>query len=460
MKQTLTPSGLRGGYLFVAASASRFARLAAFLVALLVLAPTSSTAQIGLIDTFISGPTEACQNQLITYRPGPDACNSVYWKVIYNDTRLALGVEKVGCADGSSYYAYTAYDLSAIEIGTQLFAGRCGGLDFLGSTSSLPIKFKLNGKYKIETEAYGKKNGYPSACQNATKTVYVGMQAVGNISGPTSIACSDTRSVSYSIPPVPGANSYTWSITNGSVVGLLNPTISNGGATITYGVAQSSGNTPNSTISVTVASRCAGEAAVTRSITVNRYAVGATITPGLPAVLCRGNRYELRANNANNCRWVFNYYSSTGTVIQSNTSTGFVTTLTVPTDTRVAYMNYMLYYDAVCTGQASQMGSGASISSTGCTPGARLAVQSEENVPAGAHPNPVSGVLTVHVPGADGDGGFTARLRDGLQRAALTGSTPSATLRMDVSRLPAGVYLLQTTRPSGAVTTQKVLVIH
>jgi hypothetical protein len=79
---------------------------------------------------------------------------------------------------------------------------------------------------------------------------------------------------------------------------------------------------------------------------------------------------------------------------------------------------------------------------------------------AGAHPNPVSDVLTVHIPEADGDGGFTAQLRDGLQRTALTGSTPNGTLQMDVRQLPAGVYILKTIRPSGAVATQKVLVIH
>jgi hypothetical protein len=324
----------------------------------------------------------------------------------------------------------------------------------------LQVKFKQKGKYKVETEPYGPKNGAISFCQNASKTVYVGMQPVGNVSGPGSIACNDAQSVLYFIPPVPGALEYRWAVTNSNNIGFGIPTLTNGGATATFPVSTVTTPSATQTVSVTVLSKCTGEAAVTRSTTVYRYGVDASITQRLPPAVCTGNRYEVRAINGNNYRWVATFYNGTGQVLRTDTYYGALATIQIPADTRITGVGYMLYYTNVCNGSQAQIGSGSSVSSFGCTPGARQAAQPEAAMSAGAHPNPVSDVLTVHIPEADGDGGFTAQLRDGLQRTALTGSTPNGILQMDVRRLPAGVYLLKTVRPSGAVATQKVLVIH
>ena len=100
-----------------------------------------------------------------------------------------------------------------------------------------------------------------------------------------------------------------------------------------------------------------------------------------------------------------------------------------------------------------------SASGSGCTPGARLAAQPEEE-PAGVYPNPVADVLKISIPGAAGDGGFTAELRDGLQRSILKDRTAGSALQMNVRQLPAGLYLLRTVRASGGVSTQKVLIVH
>ena len=100
MKQIITLAGLRRGFLFIAAPVARSFRCIRVLAPLFLLALVSngSMAQ-SLIDTFISGPTEVCLDQSITYRPGPDTCTNVYWKIVYNDTQLALAATKIICDD-------------------------------------------------------------------------------------------------------------------------------------------------------------------------------------------------------------------------------------------------------------------------------------------------------------------------------------------------------------------------
>ena len=353
MKQTLTPTGLPVGFSSTATPVTRITRLTGLFIALLLLSPSGATAQ-ALIETFISGPTEVCQDQSVTYGLMTEACNNVFWKVTYNDTRIVLDYASVKCASGESAYAYTTYDLDAIQLGTQLFAGKCGGFDFSGSTSSLPIKFKLKGKYKIETEPAGPKlSGYPSLCQKGSKTLYVGMQPVASsITGFFSIPCDRTSPVSYSIPPVPGAREYVWSLPNSGTLGLHSPQPSNGGATVTFQVNAASGATSGFPLSVTVYSKCAGEAPVTRSVTLARANETATIFKPLPPLVCRGGTYTVQGAKGNNMRWTFSYYGSTGATIVTQNYTGSFIYVTVPTDTRINNVGYILSYTNVCSGQA------------------------------------------------------------------------------------------------------------
>jgi hypothetical protein len=288
--------------------------------------------------------------------------------------------------------------------------------------------------------------------------VSVGLQPVGNISGASTLACTRTGTVSYSIPGVTNASDYVWSINEPQEMGFTAPTLSNGKTTVTFTVNQVSGATNGATLSVTVYSNCFSDAPVTRTMTLYRSSVDASITKGLPSVVCRGGSYSVQAMNGNSMQWTFSYYSNTGLVASQN-YTGSNITVNIPNDTRITNMSYMLYYSNVCNGQAGQVGSGAGVSSTGCTPGARLAAQPAEE-PAGAYPNPVADVLKIHIPEAASEGGFTAELRDGLQRGTLKGRTAGSSLQLDVRHLPAGLYLLRTVRASGGVSTQKVLIVH
>lgn len=75
----------------------------------------------------------------------------------------------------------------------------------------LDITFLQPGTYKITAVPRGKvESSLGSACSEAEKTVYVGPQTVGNISGPTSLLCDPSGTPTYTITGNPKAV-YNWS---------------------------------------------------------------------------------------------------------------------------------------------------------------------------------------------------------------------------------------------------------
>jgi|GEM_PF-3266165 len=367
----------------------------------------------------------------------------------------------VVCPGQSVWYEY-------VRSGTNLCSVSNGGYNGGWQVSSNGTIMEIDNGYPQRVQVrwntagtgWVKANTSPAlSCNSKTRNVTIGLQPVGNISGPTTIRCNGSGSVSYSMPGVTNASRYDWSINEPAEMGFSQPALSNGGTTITYQVAPVSGPTNGATLSVTVSSNCFSEAPVTRTVTLYRSNVEATVTQGLPTGVCYGNRYPVRATDGNNFRWVANFLDNTGMVVRSDTYFGSPVTISIPTDTRIRAVNYVLYYTNLCNGQNAQTGGGTYVASTGCTPGARMAAQEEQET-AGVYPNPVADVLKIHIPEAANDGGFTAELRDVLQRGTLKGRTPGSSLQLDVRQLPAGVYLLRTERASGGVSTQKVLIVH
>ncbi len=82
---------------------------------------------------------------------------------------------------------------------------------------------------------------------------------------------------------------------------------------------------------------------MTRSTTIYRYGVDASITQRLPTAVCTGNRYQVQAANGNNYRWVATFYNGTGQVLRTDTYYGALATIQIPADTRITGVGYMLY---------------------------------------------------------------------------------------------------------------------
>ena len=75
------------------------------------------------------------------------------------------------------------------------------------------------------------------------------------------------------------------------------------------------------------------------------------------------------------------------------------------------------------------------------------------------YPNPTSGSLNIDLPLQAGETGKLT-LTDATGRQHLVSSTKEARAKLDVSKLPQGVYTLRAELTSGKVLTQKVVVSH
>ena len=103
----------------------------------------------------------------------------------------------------------------------------------------------------------------------------------GTISGPATVCAGSSQT--YSIAPVAGATSYTWSLPTGWTGSSTTTSI-----TVTVGTAGGS-------ISVVAVNGCGNSPAQTQTITVTP-APPATITPAGPVTFCQGGTVQLDAN--------------------------------------------------------------------------------------------------------------------------------------------------------------------
>ncbi len=190
----------------------------------------------------------------------------------------------------------------------------------------------------VTTTTYTVTGTNVNGCTNSnstTVTVSPAPSAAGSITGPASIC--NGASASYSINPVAGATSYTWSVPPGaSIVSGQNSTTLN----ILYG--SSSGN-----ITVTPVNSCGNGTASSLSVTINPNlapTVGATAAPSTS--VCAGTTVTLSGTGATTYSWTggitngFSFlpgattsYTVTGTAANGCTNSATITVTVNPIPT-------------------------------------------------------------------------------------------------------------------------------
>jgi hypothetical protein len=181
--------------------------------------------------------------------------------------------------------------------GGACFSGGGGGSSYTaaGVTAVIHTQGFQNGSGQVMITPGG--NGAPPA--------------PGAITGSTNFC--EASSASFSISPVAGATSYTWSVPAGAVINSGQGTTS---INVTFG--SSSG-----TISVTADNVCASSAATTLAVTINATPT-VTATAG-SAAICNGSTTTLTGGGATTYTWMPG--SLTGTVVTVNPAS--TTTYTV-----------------------------------------------------------------------------------------------------------------------------------
>ncbi|MFN3404798.1 MAG: CotH kinase family protein [Cytophagaceae bacterium] len=159
----------------------------------------------------------------------------------------------------------------------------------------------------------------PGPCDRVpvVATINAPAAAAGPISGSTT-ACSSSSGNTYSITPVPGATSYTWTVPSGS-------TITNGSGTnsITVTFGSTSG-----TISVTPVSPCGNGGSSSISVTLNPAGASASVTISGPNSVCQGQGATFTANPVNGgtptYQWRKNGVNISGATSSTYNATGIV----------------------------------------------------------------------------------------------------------------------------------------
>jgi hypothetical protein len=385
---------------------------------------STASAQIGLINTTIYGDDYLCVNQSATYTPGPALCPQVYWKITDQNNVVLLEADKYSCLNNLTgekieYVAYKTYVSNVIEItATSGPAGSCGGI-FFGITNALPIKFKLPGRYKLETEPKIKKEGGPSACQNATKTINVGPQTVGSaISGATAVECSFGGTKIYSVPANPSAT-FTWS----TDLALNASVFSKSGNTATIKFNATSNINASGYVRVTVTD-CG--ATTTRTLLVTRTAPPSGMNG--PSNICVGSygAYQATDQTGVNYSWsvsptsIFSIYpnGSTASVNAFGEGSGVVT----------------LNYNRPCDNLYMTERKGIYASNCG------YSMAADSTTTLMVSPNPATDEAEVSYSQTATD--YPVKIRNAYNKVVAAGTLRNGKFRVNTRHLPAGIYVV------------------
>ena len=307
-------------------------------------------------------------------------------------------------------------------------------------TQFVRVRFNTSGTGWVSATV----GGGSQYCYSQSRSVQIGMQSVGNISGPTYVACNNP-SATYSIPPVAGAGSYTWTVTGSLGFITSSATYSNGGATVTFPAsAWSSGS---GTVSVTANPSCGG-AGVTKSKTVYRSDSDDYIT-GPQNVCTYGDyTYTSPSGSSNN---VWEAVASTQTEQPVITYTTFSSAyIRFPGSPGGGYIR--LTYTSACGVPNRVLIYGWN--ATNCGFGIAPAEQ-EANATMSLYPNPGYNLVKVT---AKEKAPFTAKLYSPLNElvAQAQGKGGEASLR--VAGLPEGIYYVHVVSDEGIVSRKRLII--
>jgi hypothetical protein len=286
-------------------------------------------------------------------------------------------------------------------------------------------------------------------CYSQTRYVEIGLQSVGNISGPTYVYCNNS-SATYSIPPVTGAASYTWTVSGSLGFNTAAATYSNGGATVTFPVSNLSSG--SGTVSVTVNASCGSAANVTRSKSVYRSEPSDAITG--PQSVCPYREYTYYGpSGAYNGVWQV-FAPNQPAVPTITYSSSYSATIRFP-GSGGGYIQ--LTYTNACGSPNRILTYGWGI--TSCPYGSALADAAlpgeDTKATLGLYPNPGYDLVKVM---AKEKAPFTAKVYSPLNElvAQAPGKGGEAVLR--VADLPAGIYYVHLVTDKGIVSRKRLVI--
>ncbi|MBD0259909.1 MAG: hypothetical protein ICV83_29670 [Cytophagales bacterium] len=264
--------------------------------------------------------------------PGCDATPSAYVRIRRS---LSTGnyITGAGCVDGSKFYAYTVYGADADFRWT--FTPNPGGTGYgfsVPNPSGPTVYCKAGttgGVLSITTADSG--CGKP-----ATLPISVGAARPLAVTGPSCVN-ANTGGLVYTVDPVPGATSYTWTL-GGSL--SSSSTLVNGGTSITVNVGSAGGN-------LTVVANngtCAGQP-LTKLVSVNVVAPTAItasqscINRGAGDEITFSASYATPAPTGQTYEWrvIYPAGATAGWTVKSGTATGAASITYVTNGTTGSY---------------------------------------------------------------------------------------------------------------------------
>jgi hypothetical protein len=272
---------------------------------------------------------------------------------------------------------------------------------------------------------------------------------VSSINGPGVVACN-VSSATYSIAPVAGAGSYTWTVSGTLGFNTAAATYSNGGATVTFPVSAS--NNGSGTVSVAVTPPCPSQSAITQTKSVYRTDPSDAITG--PQGVCPYREYTYYGpSGTSNCVWqvfapnqpaapTIRYSSCNSATIQfPGSGNGYI----------------QLTYTNACgaPNQVLMYGWGVTSCSYGITIADPSLTREDAKATLGLYPNPGADLVKV----TSGETApFTAKVYSPMNElvAQARGKDGEATLR--VADLPAGIYYVHLVTDKGIVSRKRLVV--
>jgi hypothetical protein len=423
----------------------------------------------------LNGPNASCPQPSIAIYPSAkdinnylgysvssffEACGVSAWGILYESGPALPANTPILFKVTDSNYQFPRTDIVEIyELGSPIQPG--GNVYEKNFNKDIYVRFLRPGRYRITVSTYG------PFCAGVLKIIDVpdlNNLSIGNLSGPTTLACNSGGTVTYSIPPIPGATDYAWSASGNLQFIVRTPGI----PSIDVGFNPSGIATGNLTVRATVCGTT-----VSRSFTINRSpATINNIITGGNTEICKNRTFLLTSQAAS--AGATNY---TWTISQGSSGIYFLTSTNQPS-VEVGIRNatsgsaqLTCAYTEPCTGRRIVVGTDVAFSN--CTtkgPQVRLAEEKgskktavKENTPLpddtlSIYPNPANSFVYIHYPG--GDKSYKLQLFNGLSQPVREATSSSSVSSLKVSDMPDGFYVLLVIPQSGPVIRRRIVIQH
>lgn len=322
-----------------------------------------------------------------------------------------------------------------------------GGWNFLHNTP-LFVRFLEAGTYKFEIESKQRVDTGFGVCKKATKTIIAGPQTVGNITGPNSLQCNRSGTVTYSIPANPKAT-ITWSadINLGLNPG---PQPHSPSQLFTY----SPSNVPSASGKVYCTVNDCG-ITTTREFMVYRTAAPSYISGN--QCIQYGNSNDFFAPEGSNFNWstvpqgAFSILNGTtngiATISANNPSASGAVMLTYnrPCDNALVSINLGIYTSSFCSG-------GFALEEDSLSTDSSFTVSHTMEV----FPNPATDQFTVVHTGESQM--HQVKLFNSYSKLVKEFSTAEKSFAIQTNDLPTGFYYLITSNKEGVISRKRILI--